>query len=82
NLFIAEGAVLQQGNQGKTSTVSHAYNLSTQEVDQFKESHKERTLAVVLKKMAPKGSGTVRRCGFVGVGVALLEEVCHCGDGL
>jgi hypothetical protein len=25
------------------------------------------------------GSGTVRRCGLVGVGVALLEEVCHCG---
>ena len=24
------------------------------------------------------GSGTIRRCGFVGVGVA-LEEVCHCG---
>jgi hypothetical protein len=22
------------------------------------------------------------RCGFVGVGVALLEEVCHCGGGL
>ena len=27
------------------------------------------------------GSGTIRRCGFVGVGVALLEEVCHCGGG-
>jgi hypothetical protein len=23
-------------------------------------------------------SGTVRRCGLVGIGVALLEEVCHC----
>ena len=23
-----------------------------------------------------------RECGFVGVGVALLEEVCHCGGGL
>jgi hypothetical protein len=29
----------------------------------------------------PTGSGTIRRCGFVGVGVALLEEVCHCGMG-
>ena len=28
--------------------------------------------------MAPKGSGTIKRCGLVGVGVALLEEVCHC----
>jgi len=28
------------------------------------------------------GSGTIRRYGFVGVGVALLEEVCHCGHGL
>ena len=27
------------------------------------------------------GSGAIRRCGFVGVGVALLEEVCHCGAG-
>ena len=29
--------------------------------------------------MAPHrliGSGTVRRCGFVGVGVVLMEEVC------
>ena len=25
------------------------------------------------------GSGTLRRCGHVGVGVALLEEVCHWG---
>ena len=23
----------------------------------------------------------IRRCGLVGVGVALLEEVCHCGGG-
>ena len=23
-------------------------------------------------------SGTIRRCGLVGVDVALLEEVCHC----
>jgi len=27
---------------------------------------------------APTGNGTIRRCGLVGVGVALLEEVCHC----
>jgi hypothetical protein len=26
-------------------------------------------------------SGTIRRYGLVGVGVALLEEVCHCGVG-
>jgi hypothetical protein len=23
------------------------------------------------------GSGTIRRCGLVGVGVALLKKVCH-----
>ena len=28
------------------------------------------------------GNGTVRRCGLIGVGVALLEELCHCGHGL
>jgi hypothetical protein len=27
------------------------------------------------------GSSTIRRCGLVRGGVALLEEVCHCGDG-
>ena len=26
------------------------------------------------------GSGTIRRCDLVGVGVAMLEEVCHFGD--
>jgi hypothetical protein len=28
--------------------------------------------------MLGPGSGTIRRCGLVGVGVALLKEVCHC----
>ena len=30
--------------------------------------------------MLGSGSGTIR-CGFVGLGVALLEEVCHYGGG-
>jgi hypothetical protein len=30
----------------------------------------------------PIGSSTIRRCGHVGIGVALMEEVCHCGGGL
>jgi hypothetical protein len=30
----------------------------------------------------PTRSGTIRTCGLVGIGVALLEEVCHCGDEL
>ena len=29
-----------------------------------------------LNKFGP-GSSTIRMCGLVGVGVALLEEVCH-----
>jgi hypothetical protein len=28
------------------------------------------------------GKGSMRRCGLVAVGVALLEEVCHCGKAL
>ena len=32
--------------------------------------------------MLDPGSGTIERCGLVGVGVVLLEEVCHCGSGL
>lgn len=27
-------------------------------------------------------SSTIKRCGLVGVGVALWKEVCHCGGGL
>ena len=34
-----------------------------------------------LNTLGP-GSPTVRRRGNVGVGVALLEEVSHCGGGL
>ena len=30
----------------------------------------------------PMGNGTIRRCGLVGGGVALLEEIHYCGDGL
>jgi hypothetical protein len=32
--------------------------------------------------MIGPGSVTLRRCGLVGVGVALLEEVCFCRCGL
>ena len=35
----------------------------------------------VLCMLGP-GSGTIGRCGLVGVGVALLEEACHCGHEL
>ena len=30
----------------------------------------------------PIGSGTIRRCGLMGISVVLLEEVCQCGDGV
>ena len=33
-----------------------------------------------LNMLGP-GSDTIRKCGLVGVGVALLEEVCHCQGG-
>ena len=29
--------------------------------------------------MVPKGSGSTRSCVFGGVGMTLLEEMCHCG---
>jgi hypothetical protein len=32
--------------------------------------------------MLGPGCGLIWRCGLVGVGVALLEEVCHCRGGL
>jgi hypothetical protein len=34
-----------------------------------------------LNMLGP-GSGTTRRCDLVRVGMALLEEVCYCRDGL
>lgn len=34
-----------------------------------------------LSMLGP-GSGTIRRSDIVGVGVSLLEEMCHCGGGL
>jgi hypothetical protein len=34
-----------------------------------------------LNMLGP-GNGIIRRCGLVDEGVALLEEVCHCGGGL
>ena len=36
---------------------------------------------VVWMQLAPRGSGTISRCCFVGVGMALLEGVCHWGGG-
>lgn len=30
----------------------------------------------------PIGSSTIRRYCVVGVGVTLLEEMCHCGGGV
>jgi hypothetical protein len=32
--------------------------------------------------MFGSGSGTIRRCGLVGVGVAFVEAVCYCEGGL
>ena len=31
--------------------------------------------------MLGPGSGTIRKCHLVGVGMTLLEEVCYCGVG-
>jgi hypothetical protein len=33
-----------------------------------------------LNMLSPRNC-TIRRYGLVGVGMALLEEVCHCGRG-
>ena len=33
-----------------------------------------------LNMLGP-GSGTIRKCDLVGVGMTLLEEVCYCGVG-
>jgi hypothetical protein len=43
-----------------------------------------RNYAIMLCGLNMLGSGnsTIWRCGLVGVGVILLEEVCHGGYGL
>jgi hypothetical protein len=33
---------------------------------------------VVLNMLGP-GNGPIRGCGLVGLGMALLKQVCHCG---
>ena len=47
----------------------------------MKRARKELDMCSDLNMLGP-GHGTIRRCGLVEVGVALLEEVCHCGGGL
>ena len=47
---------------------------------ELKEPHCSSLTVIVPNKII--GRGTVRRGGFAGVGVALLEEACHCGDQL
>ena len=52
-------------------------------VHEFKTTvlHNEQdTMCGGLNMLGP-GNGTIRRCGLVGVGTAILEEVCHCGVG-
>ena len=56
--------------------------LSMPEVVTLVESLSSMHQALGLKENDPKRSGTIRRCDLVGIGMALLEEVCHCGHGL
>jgi hypothetical protein len=42
----------------------------------------EKMLVVISIWVAQRVSDTIRKCGLVGIGVALLEKVCYCGDGL
>jgi hypothetical protein len=44
-----------------------------------KQHGKERVCGG-LNTLGPE-SGTICKCGLVGVCEALLEEVCHCGGG-
>lgn len=43
-------------------------------------SKKKNMTNIVMfwKRMPPKGSGTIGCCVLIGVGVVLLEKVCHC----
>jgi hypothetical protein len=51
------------------------------EVKHLRHLHRPYRPCGGLNTLGP-WSDTIRRCGLVGVGVALLEEVCHCGHGI
>lgn len=44
--------------------------------------HQILYIVVVSKKMANKGTGTIRKHVLVEIGMVLIEEVCHCREGL
>jgi hypothetical protein len=53
-----------------------------EEIESVKNTQTERKLE--MKTLGTCGglrSGMIRRCGLVGVGVALCKKVCHCGSG-
>jgi hypothetical protein len=47
-----------------------------------KSKQANREQASFLCVCGGSGSGTIWRCGLIGIGVALLEKVCHYGVGL
>ena len=53
-------------------------NINFMFVTQVKVSRRQ---GMVVSVCLTLGSGTIRRYGLAGIGVALLEEVCHCVGG-
>ena len=62
-----------------TLTHLHTYTHIYKHIHTQTHTH-SHTQCVGLNMLGP-GSGTIRRCGLVRVGVALLEEVCGVGFG-
>ena len=48
----------------------------------FEQAYGDQGVECGGLNMLGQGSGTIRRCGLVGISVALLEELCNCGGGL
>ena len=62
---------------GNKKQITYCYIYNYFHICVFYDTH-----GLICLNAWPIGSGTTRRCGLVGEGVALLEEVLrHCGEG-
>jgi hypothetical protein len=76
----------QELDEAGGNIVSTAMNQRTENAGTTWFSHFQTTLCICVhtcgdSNMIGPGSGTIRRCGLVGMGVALLEWVWPCWNG-
>lgn len=65
------------GDNFSESQISHGVAVQSLFLKTNKQNNRFH-MCICLHMLAP-GNGTIRRCVLFGVGVSLLEGVCHCG---